>query len=313
MQKVIKCDLCSKSNFKFLYKSYDRMFQNSGEFQVKKCINCGLFFLDPKPSELELKKYYPSKKYYSYSSFNNKNFFGRLREYLVSHYYNPTLLSNLISIITRRVPAIPAYKKDGKVLDIGCGAGDTLFLLKKLGWEAYGLEIDKNAILAALKNGLENVKEGGYKAVDKYKDNFFDAVRLYHVIEHIDDPRACLKEIYKKLKKNGELIIGTPNIKSLNSFFFRSYWYNLDSPRHLYIFNPKTLERLLREEGYKIKKTEYCSAGGLIGSIQYFLRYKYNIKTDLLSKLWLVMLFYPVDWISDKTKLGDVFVVTATK
>ena len=105
------------------------------------------------------------------------------------------------------VPAIPQKPriKKGKILDVGCGSGDTLALLKKLGWDVYGLEIDKNAVKVARERGLVNVKLGGYEKIASFPNNYFDSIRLYHVIEHIPDPRACLKLIYKKLKPGGRL------------------------------------------------------------------------------------------------------------
>ena len=287
------------------------MFNFPGKFFLKKCNACSLAFLDPQPSESKIKKYYPSKAYYAYNKSNKKGFFEQLRGYLISHYYSPNIISWLIAICIKNVPAMPSHVKGGKILDVGCGTGDTLVLLKKLGWDTYGIDMDKNAISIGMKRGLYNLKLGTYKDLAKYPDNFFDAIRLYHVIEHLDDPALCLRIIRKKLKKNGELILGTPNMESIVSKLFESYWYNLDSPRHFFLFSPATLGQLVEKEGFRIKKIEFCSAGGIAGSLQYYMRDMLGKKIDLIHKFPVVLLLYPVEWFLDALQAGDVFTLKA--
>lgn len=313
MAKITSCIVCGFTKFTFLYGTVDRMFGLPGKFFLKKCNQCFLTFLDPQPVEAQLKKYYPSKKYYAYSKGDAKGFFEILREYLVKNYYSPTFLSRIITLFIKNVPAMPSNSRGGKILDLGCGTGDTLFILKKLGWDVYGMDIDKNAISSGKKRGLNNLKLGTYRDLDKYPDNYFDAVRLYHVIEHLDNPSFCLGLIKKKLKKGGELIMGTPNMESLVSKIFKFYWYNLDSPRHLFIFSPRTLRRLSENNGFSIKEIEFYSAGGLVGSIQYFINDIFNKKINLIHKFPIVVLFYPLEWILDKFYLGDVFTIRAFK
>lgn len=309
---IKSCIICGHSKSIPLYVTRDRMFDFSGKFFLKKCAECSLAFLDPQPSQSKIKKYYPSKVYYAYNRSSKKGFFEMLREYLVNHYYSPDLLSRLITTFIKDVPAMPSYVKKGKILDVGCGTGDTLILLKKLGWDIYGIDMDKNAISIGKKRGLKNLKLGTFKDLDKYPDNFFDAIRLYHVIEHLDDPALCLRLIRKKLKRNGELIIGTPNMDSIISKLFKSHWYNLDSPRHFYLFSPVTLGRLVEKERFIIKKIEFFSAGGIAGSIQYQLADVFGRKIDLIHSLPVVLLFYPCEWVLDKLFLGDIFTLKAT-
>lgn len=313
MKQIKNCILCGSSKFISLYEARDRMFGFSGKFFLKKCSKCSLAFLDPQPSGLELKKYYPSKNYYAYNINKKKGFIQILREYLIKHYYSPNFISLIITTFIKNVPAMPSYCKNGKILDLGCGMGDTLLLLKKLGWETYGIDMDKNAIATGRKLGLKNLTLGTYKNLTRYPDNYFDAIRMYHVIEHLDDPSLCICLIKKKLKKNGELIIGTPNIKSLLGFLFKSCWYNLDSPRHLFLFSPNTLRKIIEKEGLKVNKIEFCSAGGTAGSLQYFISDVFNKKVDLVHKFLVVLLFYPFEWFLDKFWLGDVFTIKANK
>lgn len=312
MKKINRCPLCSSSKLILLVTTRDRMFDLPGLFTLKKCRQCSMIFLDPCPTQSELKKYYPNKIYYAYQKRGKKDFFGTLRDYLIARYYQPTFLSKIISIFIHNVPAIPSYCKNGKIIDLGCGNGGTLLLLKKLGWIVYGLDIDKKAIAIANKQGLNNVKLGSYKDLTEYPDNYFEAIRLYHVIEHLDNPTLCLRLIHRKLKKGGELIIGTPNVASFTSRLFGRYWLNLDTPRHLFLFTPKTLKKMMEKEDFMMKQIEFCSAGGIVGSLQYFLSDAFGKRINLLNIFWLVVLIYPLEWLLDKLKRGDIFVIRAT-
>lgn len=313
MKKTNPCILCGSLESILLYSTYERMFGFGGTFFLKKCSECSLVFLDPQPSELQLKKYYPSKSYYIYNRSNKKGPIEIIREYLIKHYYSSNFVSLFVKTLIKNVPAMPSYCQNGKILDLGCGTGDTLVLLKKLGWDVHGMDIDKNAISIGKKRGLNNLQLGTYRDLDKYPDNYFDAIRLYHVIEHLDNPSLCLSLINKKLKKNGELIMGTPNIESLISKIFGPYWYNLDSPRHLFVFSSDTLRKLTQKNGFLIGKIEFCSAGGIAGSIQYLMSDLFHKKIDLVHKFSIILLFYPLEWFLDKLNLGDVFTIRAFK
>lgn len=309
--KMKSCILCGSFSFKYMFSSRDRMLGLPGEFFIKQCSKCSLVFLDPQPSPELLRKHYPSRNYYAYNEIK-KGLFEFMREYLVRHYYSPNIFSLIISTFIQNVPALPSYVKNGRVLDLGCGTGETLLLLKKIGWDVYGLDMDGNAISIGKKRGLNNLKLGTYRDLVKYPDDYFDAIRLYHVIEHIDDPYLCLSLIGKKLKKNGELLIGTPNIESVVAKVFRNYWYNLDSPRHLFLFSPDTLGKLLNKNSFIVRKVSYCSVGGILGSLQYILEDLFRKKTKLILNVGLVLIFYPLEWFLNKIGTGDVFEIRAS-
>ncbi len=288
------------------------MFELPGAFTLVKCHGCSAASLFPLLSETQVAPYYPPKKYYAYDSQGRKSFFTVLRTFLIRAKKRLTPLGNILTILLPSVPAIPDPIHHGKILDVGCGVGDTLILLKEFGWETFGIDIDEEAVAAAKKRGVDHVRVGFYQDISSYPDHYFDAVRLYHVIEHLDDPIRCLRLIKKKLKKDGQLIIGTPNVDSFLARIFGPYWYNLDAPRHLVLFSPHTLQQAVMKSGFSVTRVEYCSAGGLLGSIQYVLREKFGIRWNLIHTQWLVLLFYPFEWLIDKMKKGDVFVLRAT-
>lgn len=288
------------------------MFELPGTFTLVECLHCSLVSIFPMLSEEQVAPYYPPKKYYAYDSKGKGSFFASLRTYLVCANNHPTFMSKILTMLLPQVPAIPYPILGGKVLDVGCGVGDTLMLLKELGWETFGLDIDEAAVAVAKKRGVDHVRVGFYQDISSYPDHYFDAVRLYHVIEHLDDPMRCLRLIKKKLKKGGQLIIGTPNVESYIAHLFGTYWYNLDAPRHLILYSPLTLREAVVRSGFSVTRVEYCSAGGLLGSIQYVLRDKVGINWDLIHTQWLVLLFYPFEWLIDRMKKGDVFVLRAS-
>lgn len=312
MRINLTCCVCHNDNWIYLWKSYDRMLFLKDTFDVIKCNHCGLISYANRLTSVELKKHYPSTSYYSYIS-KFGGVLSKLRGYLVSRMYEPTLLSQFFTFFIKQVPAIPKYVKNGKVLDVGCGSGHTLLELERLGWRVYGVEIDKYAVKRANKNGLKHVYFGGYNRVSKFNNSFFDAIRIYHVIEHLENPEECMRILHNKLNNNGELLIGTPNIESITAKLFQSYWFNLDVPRHIWLFSPSTLTTLLTKSGFEIVSVTYCSGGGFVGSIQYIVSDLLNKKVNFVSKFYLFLIFYPIEWIFDFLRRGDVMIITAKK
>lgn len=317
MKNISHCVVCNGTIFTRLFETADRMFNIPGSFEVKRCHRCGLVFLDPSPSQEILKKHYPQPQYYSYkmSIKGLSGLISKFRSYLIKHYYEPTILSRAFSVLIQGVPAIPQKPKrtSAKVLDVGCGSGKTLELLKKLGWDVYGLEIDKNAVKIARERGLVNVKLGGYEKIANFPSNYFDSIRLYHVIEHIPNPNNCLKLIHRKLKPGGEIILGTPNVNSLATKLFGKFWYHLDVPRHLFVFSPNTLSRIVKAEGFSYLSVVFCSSDGLGRSIIYTLNEIFKKKMDTNKFTLLFLILYPLEWALDKLGTGDIMILRGIK
>lgn len=313
MKRRFSCPVCRFNGFHTLFWAKDRMFGLAGKFRVVRCRSCGLVSLFPIPEAKQLARYYPARRYYAYDSRKKEGVFLKMRAYLVRLRYDPSLAARLMRSLLPEVPAMPTPVRRGNILDVGCGTADTLVLLKEFGWHTFGLERDKRAVEVARNRGVDDVKLGVYQDIARYPDRFFDVIRLYHVIEHIDDPLLCLRLIQKKLKKGGELIIGTPNEASLVSRLFGTYWYNLDTPRHVVLFCPKTLRHAVVEAGFGEVNIAFCSAGGLLGSVQYVLKETFHIDWNLVHTPLFVLLLYPIEWMLDALRMGDVFVLRARR
>lgn len=307
------CPVCQSIQLVFHFLSKDRMFQLPGIFRIYSCASCRVLSIQPKLKSTTLAIHYPTTEYYSYKPGVRKGFFSKLRAYSVRNQYSKSIPARLVKMFAS-VPALPEKHGEMRMLDVGCGSGETLIQLQELGWEGYGIDRDKQAIEAARKKGIKKVVLGTHKDLrSKFSADYFDAVRLYHVIEHIDNPREAVTSIAHILKPGGELIIGTPNAASLVASIFGSYWYNLDSPRHLVVFTPIALKKLLKDCGYTSINTSFASAGGIAGSLQYFLNEKINLKLDLVNKVWVILFLYPLEKLFDTLGVGDVFIIRARK
>jgi len=197
------------------------------------------------------------------------------------------------------------YFGRNRFLDVGCGDGYNLKLLERFGWDVVGFEIGDKAKKGSIyyDNSLDIANFGGKK---------FDFIRVWHVLEHVSDPKKFIKKAVKLLDRNGQIVIGLPNTNSLYSKIFKRYWYGRDIPRHLYGYNLKNLKMLLESEGITTKETKYMGVGGLNGSIQHLIKNRFKIKLDLVNNVFLVSLLIPIDITLNFLKSGDAIAITGT-
>jgi len=261
------CPQCNIHGYILFPHLPDRMYNAPGYWNIRECKNCGLLWLDPIPAKNEVWKIY--NYYYTHSKTkSNILFFARpfVKPYVLSKYgyiQNKCkyLLFKLIGSIVYIFPTEKieidfnilelSNKEKGKLLDIGCGNGAFMKRMISLGWECEGIDFDKNAIEACLKEGL-NVSLGDLSN-QNIQNNSFDVITISHVIEHVDNPFSLLSECYHILKPGGQIVIATPNSNSwLFRSIFHSYWYPLEIPRHFHIFNLTNLSTLINKVGFEI-------------------------------------------------------------
>ena len=135
--------------------------------------------------------------------------------------------------------------KNAKILDAGCAFGDLLALLDENNFTTYGIDISQYALNRAKKITKAQLILGNLNKKLPYKDNFFDAVFVLDVIEHLESPYQFLLEMQRVLKKGGILFVQTPNINSIFERFAKEKWFAYTDQTHLYLFNMKSLRFIL--------------------------------------------------------------------
>lgn len=136
-----------------------------------------------------------------------------------------------------------------RLLDIGCGSGTFLETAKKRGWQSVGTEMNAEKFR---DSGLE-VYDDLVKVAEKYAPGYFDAITLWHTLEHFKNPREILTKARELLNENGAILIAVPDFGGFQSKMFGANWLHLDLPRHLFHFNIRSLKLLLKQCGFAAK------------------------------------------------------------
>lgn len=209
--------------------------------RLVRCRRCGLVYQNPRPTPAEIGEHYPPE-YEPYTDYRAKSRRNLLLDRAVAYG------------IGKRRRFVTKYKSGGRLLDVGCAAGTFLVGMQDLGnWEVQGVELTPTvAELARQRYGLD-VRTGTLEEA-AFADGAFDAVTLWDVLEHVHDPAGTLREIRRILKPGGVLVARVPNLASWDAALFGNSWAGLDAPRHLYVFAPATLSRLLRENGLVVRE-----------------------------------------------------------
>lgn len=267
-----QCPVCSNEG-KLLYTNLtDRLFSVPGTFSMKKCTNtkCKTIWLDPSPHPEKLYLLYQDYSTHEKPSFRiseEKNWRSKLQKsYLYRKYGYGEKPDFFFKVFWFFVYIYPAWKDmqdmsvfftpkvpGGKFLDVGCGNGNAMIMMKSVGWEVFGIDIDENALQTARSMNLE-VKHGTLLSAE-YADESFDSILMSNVIEHVPNPSEIISECYRILKKGGTLTIITPNISSFGSKIFKENWRGLETPQHLQIFNKSSLDAITNGSGFNKVKT----------------------------------------------------------
>ncbi|HEX3975932.1 MAG TPA: class I SAM-dependent methyltransferase [Solirubrobacteraceae bacterium] len=144
--------------------------------------------------------------------------------------------------LLRRIAAPPA-----RVLDAGAGQGRFVTAARAAGYDAFGIEPAQRGLERARALGAP-IHPVSIEAAEIAAGSL-DAVTLWHVLEHVADPGAALERIARWLRPGGGLLVGVPNVASVQARVGGERWYHLDVPRHRTHFTPPGLTRLLERSG----------------------------------------------------------------
>jgi 2-polyprenyl-3-methyl-5-hydroxy-6-metoxy-1,4-benzoquinol methylase len=187
-----------------------------------------------------LGSYYESEEYISHS--NAKKGFVNTLYQSVRNY-----------TIGKKVKLIRQFQPDGDFLDIGCGTGEFLYALSKAGYRVKGIEPNKNAREFCRNNYELDVLDE--KILDSFEENSFDAISMWHVLEHVYSLKERVGRLKKILRPDGTLFIAVPNPESYDAKKYGKYWAAWDVPRHLYHFRQQDIETLFKQFDFSVIKT----------------------------------------------------------
>jgi len=219
-----------------MYSSKDYFFTKE-EFNVSYCESCSFVFTNPIPLESKIGTYYETEDYLSHTS-DSKN--------PISLIYNKVRDINLNS----KFNILNKYKSKAKALDIGCGTGEYLNYLKTRGWDVLGIEPNSKARNFINNNHKFDVQD--ISELEKLGKLSFDAISMWHVLEHVYDINERMQTIHRILKNDGIAIIALPMIDSPDSIKFGKYWAGLDLPRHLHHFSSDTFTKLANNNNFDV-------------------------------------------------------------
>lgn len=140
-----------------------------------------------------------------------------------------------------------------RVLDVGAGPGRMVAALAEGGYNAAGIEPSKRSVALAHRAGRAVQR----RALFDHSDSELDAAVLWHVLEHLDDPAAALATVRAWLRPGGLLLVGVPNLASLQAEIAGAAWFHLDAPRHRVHFTADGARRLLARSGFEVVRTHH--------------------------------------------------------
>lgn len=221
----INCPVCEASGEIPLHQE--------GIFQMVRCPSCQFIYLNPRPTEQSLLRFY---QHYLPEEEPSIEAWQRMME----------------SVFKRAAYFIHQKQKGGRLLDVGTGFGFFLSKMKGKGWEVIGLEISEKAMDYA-RNILGLTVFSGPLGEAGFPENHFDVVTSFYVIEHLPHPLAFLRECHRILKPGGLLLLRYPHTTPIKNFFrfFRIENRLYDLPAHLSDFSPETIGRCLNRVGFE--------------------------------------------------------------
>ncbi len=253
------CLLCGSERAERVAAQTDRLYHTTPkEFRVIRCAECGLARLDPMPTAEELNRYYPPSYWFA----PDGSAAARIEEA-----YRRLVLRDHVRFVER---ALQSSKARGTLLDVGAGGGLFLGMMKERGFRVAALDFSQDAARVAWKQqGAPSVC--ALLERPPLQSGSFACITMFHVLEHLPDPRVYVAAARDLLAPDGRLVVQVPNAASWQARLLGEAWNGLDVPRHLFDFRDCDLERLLQSCGFEVLRRKYFSLrdnpAGLASSI----------------------------------------------
>lgn len=234
------CPVCGSNHIYFVLQAKDHTVSGN-TYNIFECGNCTLRFTQEVPDVLEIGKYYKSDQYISHSD-TNKGFINKLY-----HIVRKRTLKQKVRIVQKATSL-----QSGTLLDIGTGTGAFAAEAAKQGWDVSALEPDADAREVAKEKF--NLQTQPSEALYSLPDQSFDAITLWHVLEHVHALHEYVAAFGRLLRNDGMLLVAVPNYTSFDAKKYTHNWAAYDVPRHLYHFSPQSMQVLMEMHSMQVVK-----------------------------------------------------------
>jgi SAM-dependent methyltransferase len=332
--ELVLCDLCQSDQYEVVTRQHDLLLEvTHDEFTVVKCHRCDLVYLNPRPSRDLLVSYYPMVYYPPVQvkarpqlQQQAKKFSARIKRWVLEEYYGyPSASPVGRSRVLRRILLWPdktlrelrgrqplPWRGEGKVLDIGCGTGGNLKTLQDQGWEPYGIEISDAAAAHARELVAGTIHAGTLESAP-FPPKTFDLILMSHSLEHLPSPADALRRVNQFLKDDGLLVVSVPNVNSLEYKLFGRWWFQLDTPRHFYHFDKRSLSAYLIKTGFRLTRFQTgVRTIFLMASLDRFWKHRFR-KDVPLRKLIDRLVARPISLVAGYLDYGTEITIYAVK
>jgi 2-polyprenyl-3-methyl-5-hydroxy-6-metoxy-1,4-benzoquinol methylase len=254
---VMTCPACGCNRIESAFSSNDLNFGTAGQFHYARCLGCVSVFQTPRVAEEDLSAHYPTE-YYTHTrpAPEADTAQARIRSLILDRYARGTSDAQFL-LATRAIRELLLWRLPGELvpspaeigmgaLEIGCGNGDLLRKLQKLGWDATGVEWDETAANISRTTGL-TILSGDFRTI--HFTRRYRLIVLNHVFEHVDSPTSVLNKLLPILEPGGRIVLVVPNPESLAGRALGNLWMHWDAPRHLVLVSARGFNSLALANG----------------------------------------------------------------
>ena len=289
------CPLCGSAQISPVLTAMDHTVSKES-FSIWQCAGCTLRFTQDVPDAGSIGPYYRSDSYISHSN-TSKGLVNRLY-----HMVRKQTLSDKYRLI-----ASATRMRRGRLLDIGAGTGAFAGYMREMGWEVTGLEPDETArAVAKSDHGVDLI---GMDELFTFPPDSFDAITMWHVMEHVHELHRYVETLKTLIRRNGRIFIAVPNYTAYDASVYGEMWAAYDVPRHLYHFSPDAMGRLLTQHGLQLQLTQPMWYDSIYISML-SEKYKHNGRGNAL-KAAMVGLYSNVRAFVDKSRCSSLVYVVS--
>ena len=276
----VACALCGADDTEALLHGRDVRRGVPGGFAIVRCRECGLAYVNPRPTPESIDRYYPPN-------------------YEPHRPGRPSVAETVYYRWLRTPPAPPG----ARVLDVGCGGGRYLLFLRDRGYEVAGVEPNAQAA-QVLREAFDLEVHAGDLQSAGLPDASFDVITFWWVLEHTHHPVDVLREAHRLLRPGGRVVVALQNFDSLARRVFGADWHHIDIPGHLYQFGPTTLSRTIEKAGFTVTRVRQDP---IAKDLAPSLGYRMGLSLDWALPNLLALPFELLAWMSGQSGLMTAY------